>query len=267
MEIPTGIRIYTFRERSRRKDKKRQKPCLENGIKKVATGSKLIPSASEKQEKRRKRRIRRVAKRVESTAESKQFLKREKKLLRLVKRFARRVEQKRKEMNIVPHKVTKLDSEKWTKPREGARRETVPETSRKESKEAVSNFSFAFIVWLLIRSKETWVQNHTMGQQLETLNDENSLVLHEIHQTQKQEGLIVKEPAQWILLSIIWYLAMVREAGLVKQARQATQAKQVRRVRKVRRVRQAVKKKKKMKQLYQKYAYFPKHAVIFAFNS
>ncbi len=67
---------------------------------------------------------------------------------------------------------------------------------RERQKEAVVRFSFAWTFWLLLKM---------------------SALREHIHNTdtkdEKQEALIQKEPAPWILLSIIWYLAMIRESG------------------------------------------------------
>ena len=67
-------------------------------------------------------------------------------------------------------------------------------TSRKEMVSA-SRFVFAWVVFLLLRTSNRKPQN------------ESRLSL------KRQEGIVKKETRAWILLSIIWYLAMIRESG------------------------------------------------------
>lgn len=271
-EILIGKRRYISGERGRRKEIGKAKRRGEKGFKKVAVAELLKPSTTEKREKRKRQK--RMARKVDLELKSIGMSKGEKILLRLVKRLARRMEQKRKEMTKTPHVVTKSDRSLRIKTQEVVRRDEVFEVSRKKSKDGLVGISFALIVWLLLTHFEKQTQTSSAKESWKELKEDRSPISHEIHKTQKV--LRVKESAPWILLSIIWYLAMAKEAGLVRQAKQATQVKQAgqarqvmlaRQVKQATHVRQAKQKKKKMKQLYQKHVHFPKHAVIFAFNS
>lgn len=85
-----------------------------------------------------------------------------------------------------------------------------PRTKRKEKKRQIETqfqstpkkeivsaprFIFAWVVFLLLRTSDRKPQNE-LGLSLK-----------------RQEVIVKKEPRVWILLSIIWYLAMIRESG------------------------------------------------------
>lgn len=75
----------------------------------------------------------------------------------------------------------------------------------------VEHFSFAFAMWIVLKL----IRYHSV---LETLEEfvkiDTKTPLLERIQKDKPQGLIRKETGQWILLAIIWYLAMIREQGM-----------------------------------------------------
>ncbi|HCS79399.1 hypothetical protein A3A64_00965 [Candidatus Gottesmanbacteria bacterium RIFCSPLOWO2_01_FULL_48_11] len=90
------------------------------------------------------------------------------------------------------------------------------ERVEKTEREYVENFSLAIAVWVLLkfdayyrslRSLKIFIMGETkQGSLLEKLK------------THMPEGLIQREPAPWILLAIIWHLAMIREQGMIQGA-------------------------------------------------
>jgi len=110
--------------------------------------------------------------------------------------------------------------------------------NQKKKKEAIFRVSFAWTLWLLLKLSASREQPKLTGQ-MKHVDISNTKEV-------KQKGLIQKESAQWVLLAIIWYLAMIRESG----GRNAPKAK--------------VKKKKKNYQSVQLID-LPPAGIIFAF--
>jgi hypothetical protein len=78
----------------------------------------------------------------------------------------------------------------------------------------VEEFTFALAAWMLLKLTQYYVSL----EGLETFVDKREEVsLLASIQKEKPKGLVQKETGQWILLSIIWYLAQIREQGLVQQ--------------------------------------------------
>lgn len=65
-------------------------------------------------------------------------------------------------------------------------------------KENVLNFSITFVIWILLAKQKNVLVNEYKS--IET----------------KSDRLVSMEPTPWLLLAIIWYLAMVREHGFTK---------------------------------------------------
>lgn len=260
-EVLTSDNKHIPKERKALRKRKRKIGVGEKTGKKSAVVDRLTVFTFKKEKQLNKNRMRRKAGKVEQVMEFKRLSKREKKLWRLVTGFARRMEHQRKEMNRTPYRITKSESVKRTKTREVARRETVFRKTRKESKEAINNFFFALFFWVLLKHFEKQMQTHVTEKPQETRKEENLPVSQEIGQNQRQENLIVKEPAPWILLSVIWYLVMAREGGLVKMPNANPPAGGPMPNKK-----SGKKKRFKKKQFFQTSS-IPKHAVIFAFNS
>ncbi len=78
--------------------------------------------------------------------------------------------------------------------------------SQEKRKEAIFRVSFAWTLWLLLKLSASLEQPKLTGQTKHI----DILTTKEV----KQEGLIQSEPGQWVLLAIIWYLAMIREQGM-----------------------------------------------------
>jgi hypothetical protein len=78
----------------------------------------------------------------------------------------------------------------------------------------VEKFTFALAAWMLLKL----TQHYVSLEGLEAFVDkkEGTSLLASI-QKEKPKALVQKETGQWILLSIIWYLAQIREQGLVQQ--------------------------------------------------
>ena len=76
---------------------------------------------------------------------------------------------------------------------------------RRGRSEAPVHFFFAWALWLLLQavSKNSLKQTRTKNKNLQT-NEKNT--------SRRKEKLVAKEPVQWVLLSIIWHLAMIRES-------------------------------------------------------
>ncbi len=74
------------------------------------------------------------------------------------------------------------------------------EKQHREKKEAIVKFSFALTLWFFMSSP---VKNGTSSKDW----------IPPGGMTKDKEAFIQKEPVPWILLSIIWYLAMIRESG------------------------------------------------------
>ena len=124
----------------------------------------------------------------------------------------------------------------------------VPIEARQRTREQVVSFSLVFALWLLLRRQEPKDEVSKLGR-----NKENSHIL--IYEKNKQQGndLVQLEAAPWILLAIIWYLAMIREQGMAKYiSPKNTPSKQT--------------KKKKNKKIYQSVPiqWLPPQGVIFA---
>ena len=124
---------------------------------------------------------------------------------------------------------------------------------KKKEKVLVLNFSFAFSLWMLflVDSQKRSIANLLSAQkdkiQLIDLEERNTEIgrehTGEVMHPQKDES---EEPRPWILLSIIYYLSMIRESG----ARHSPQQKAA--------------SKKKSKKLH---GNIPQSGVIFAFPS
>ncbi len=106
------------------------------------------------------------------------------------------------------------------------------EIGEKNEREHIENFSFAFTLWMLLKldsyyhslqSLKLFIFNQI--PQLESKND-TSLNLLDILKQEIPEGLVQKETTQWILLGIIWHLAMIREQGIAQSQNQTQQSVQ-----------------------------------------
>jgi hypothetical protein len=76
--------------------------------------------------------------------------------------------------------------------------------------DTVHEFSFAVMMWTMLKYSSCLVTLQSVKELLLSLHEK------EVEKKQIAEGLIVKEPAPWILFSIIYYLAMIREQGMVQ---------------------------------------------------
>lgn len=128
MEIPNGSPRHTVRERVGRKDRRRGKRGSENGVKKVAAASKMIPSTSEKREKKRLRRA------VEKS------MRRHKK--RELRRIARR-EVKKDSVKVQPLKTERVEPFKERK-----------QSIQRKEREAVAGMVFGWVVWMMLTRKD-----------------------------------------------------------------------------------------------------------------
>lgn len=96
-------------------------------------------------------------------------------------------------------------------------------TSERESKH-VEQFSFALTAWLMLKLVNYFnaldalenLLKRDVGQE-KSENDSPIGPLEQIRKS-KPEGLIQKETTNWLLLAIIWHLAMIREQGFSQQS-------------------------------------------------
>ena len=88
---------------------------------------------------------------------------------------------------------------------------------RPDSDEQVNNFSEALMIWMLIQLTG-YYSNLELLHETVLQKGENSLV--KLITKEKPERLLQKEPAPWLLLSIIWQLAMIREQGMAQSQTQ-----------------------------------------------
>ncbi len=112
--------------------------------------------------------------------------KKEKMLLKMVKKLVKRLEGPEK-------KVKKSNGESQVQPATEVRK-------NEKKKVAVLRFSIALVLWLLIE-KRGKVEDLKVSQK---------------EKFQETTHLAKQEPRPWILLSIIWHLAAIREFGLAK---------------------------------------------------
>lgn len=87
-------------------------------------------------------------------------------------------------------------------------RELIPAIAETES---VEKFSTALIIWMLLKISGYYA-NLEFIHTVATKNDKPSLM--KFIRKEKPDELVQKEPAPWLLLSIIWYLAMIREQAI-----------------------------------------------------
>ena len=69
-------------------------------------------------------------------------------------------------------------------------------------KQHVIDFSVALVIWLLLHMQSS--SHHQEEKRYDV-----SVIKRE-----KSKKLIVKEPAPWLLVAIIWHLTMIREQGM-----------------------------------------------------
>lgn len=98
------------------------------------------------------------------------------------------------------------------------------ETDEKEQTQ-VKEFSFAISVWMFLRLVNYRFTLVQLGKFIhETKNVDKNISLSARIRKEQPEGLIQKESGQWILFAIIWYLAMIREQGLIQATGNMKQA-------------------------------------------
>lgn len=84
-------------------------------------------------------------------------------------------------------------------------------TCKEQRKELMARFSFAWVLWLLFGMSDQ--KNHLELKQTEILQGDGS-------DEQIGKALVKQEFTPWILFSIIWYLAMLREQGFMQVSSQ-----------------------------------------------
>jgi len=126
----------------------------------------------------------------------------------------------------------------------------IAKVTDSNEKEHIENFSFAMVVWMLWKLSGYYA-NLEFVQNVASKKSKNTLM--QLIQKKKSEGIIQKEPASFLLLAIIYYLAKIREQDAIQVTGQPQMHKQ----------------KKKSTQYTQKPMYYPiqQQAVIFAFGS
>ncbi len=96
----------------------------------------------------------------------------------------------------------------------GADKKNHPSTVKE--KRLVNGLSVAFAVWLLLKCDSYIRALAALTQCISTGSEgaakDTSRGIREQIRAKRPEGLIQKEPAQWLLLAIIWYLAQIRES-------------------------------------------------------
>ena len=111
--------------------------------------------------------------------------------------------------------VTRTDlSESIHSPQEFGTAEAYA-TDEKDKKEPLEHFSFALSLWMLLKLANFY-SNLEFIHTIITKHEKHSLA--EFVTKEKPAELLQKEPTSWLLLSIIWHLAMIREQGLASVA-------------------------------------------------
>lgn len=133
------------------------------------------------------------------------------------------IEEQQKAIVVEKEKTEEKIVHLWeiiTKPKSVATIHAPTEIVNLEPKEKeVEQFSFAFAVWAILK-----LINYRAA--LTSLVAKPSLV--QWIQKEKPEGLVQKETGQWVLLAIIWYLAMIREQAVQSQQAPPKQKKKKR---------------------------------------
>jgi hypothetical protein len=124
----------------------------------------------------------------------------------------------------------------------------LQESNIVQEKESVDNFSFAITVWMLLKMTGYYA-NLEFVHSIVAKRESDPLM--QVIQKEKPAGLIQKEPAPWLLFSIIWYLAMIREQGAAQSQQQNTKYVQP----------------KQIKTPVQVKSNFAEYGIIFAFGS
>jgi hypothetical protein len=96
---------------------------------------------------------------------------------------------------------------------------SVSEKNERDVQSHVEHFSFAFSLWLLLKLQSYY---QSLGVIKRAIDEINPLVSHEKRPTnpfgnsieEMPEGLVQQETTPWVLLAIIWQLAMIREQGM-----------------------------------------------------
>ena len=115
-------------------------------------------------------------------------------------------------------------------------------------KENAEHLSFALGIWILLKITGYYA-NLEFVHSIVAKRESSPLVRW--IQKEKPAGFIQKESAPWLLLSIIWYLTMIREQGTTQSQQQNTQHV----------------KQKQMKTPLLVKSYTPEYGIIFAFGS
>ncbi len=93
------------------------------------------------------------------------------------------------------------------------------EGKQEKDRKEISQFSFAVTVWLMLKLSNYFKTLEVLEACVHDLeksvakNKEHMGLVKLIKET-RPDGLIAREAGQWLLLSIIWHLAMIREQGM-----------------------------------------------------
>lgn len=101
---------------------------------------------------------------------------------------------------------------------------------KKEPNEEISQLSIAFALWLMLKLMNYSSSLEAFAAFLkeaksEGLTEQNEGIRLAFMKKKRPEGLVQRETGQWLLLSIIWHLAMIREQGMRSINQQAAQTK------------------------------------------
>ena len=98
------------------------------------------------------------------------------------------------------------------------------ETSEKETDQPIREFSFAVMIWAMMQLDSYLQVLHSMKDTLAEIvllmkDPETKTTLKQkassLFKKHLSEGLVKQEGSSWLLFAIIWYLAMIREQGVV----------------------------------------------------
>lgn len=157
-------------------------------------------------EKKLKFRIEKRTRRGTSFAETKQLKKRN--ATKEIS-FRKHIEKIGKEF---PHQLLTL-IKRFIRVKEQA--QSIKVEKKRKAQENVLNFSITFMFWTILRHPLFISRSKCFHVSIH----ESKIVRLEDNQKQeplkynKSEAPVSREPTQWILLAIIWYLAMIREQG------------------------------------------------------
>lgn len=232
MEVIGGLHIHRVGEKQKQKIKKRRRSSIEIGINKIAVASEMTPIAIENREKRKKLKLQPRQPELKSTSvnlheqsltHASPTIERRARRLAATKEHHKRLRwtMRRAERAIEGKRLSTGEKKSWVaiavavsefvrETKRGNREEKKKNVIRTiEKRSEASRFADTRAYRRLVG-----VQLGLLIYQLLFLEKYQNMVSRKIdnrNQTNTVEQLLLHEVTPWILLSIIWYMAMIRE--------------------------------------------------------